>query len=78
MDERSLSSKVFTIIEISSKKWWKQKLGTEYSMLYQKLSMADILNLISQYHIIHAIEVRAIPLVGVTSTCTLNKKRQGG
>ena len=28
VDERSLSTKVFNIIEISSKKWWKKKLGT--------------------------------------------------
>lgn len=31
MDERSLSIKVFNIIEISSEKWWKQNPGTEYS-----------------------------------------------
>lgn len=30
MDEQSLSTKVFFIIEISSDKWWKQKLGTPY------------------------------------------------
>ena len=35
VDERSLSTKVFTIIEISSKKWWKQKLGTEYRNLQE-------------------------------------------
>lgn len=34
MDERSLSTKVFIIIEISSKKLWKQRLGTEYSCLF--------------------------------------------
>lgn len=35
MDIRSLGTKVFTcmIIKISSEKWWKQKLGTEYSKM---------------------------------------------
>ena len=31
VDKRSLSTKVFMIIKISSKKWWRQKLGTEFS-----------------------------------------------
>jgi len=30
VDERSLNSKVFMIIEVSSEKKWKQKLGIEY------------------------------------------------
>lgn len=33
VDERSLTTKVFIIIEISSEKWWKQKFGTEYSII---------------------------------------------
>lgn len=42
MDERSLSTKVFTIIEISNKKWWKQKLWREYRALFHLLEGISI------------------------------------
>lgn len=32
MNELSLRTKVFVIIELSSEKWWKQKLGAKYSI----------------------------------------------
>lgn len=32
VNERSLRTKVFVIIELSSEKWWKQKLGAKYSI----------------------------------------------
>lgn len=32
VNELSLRTKVFVIIELSSKKWWKQKLGAKYSI----------------------------------------------
>lgn len=32
MNERSLGTKALLIIEVSSEKWWKQKLGAKYSI----------------------------------------------
>lgn len=46
-------------------------------MLYKKLSVADILNLISRYHIIHAIEDEGNPIGGGNLYLYVEQKTTG-